>query len=178
MSPKLCFYDTCQIWIWYRVSKYCFSGAEKWMKKQLNILRPGQDSCHFADIFKCIFLDENVWILLKISLKFILKFQINNIPALVQIMAWHRPGDKPLSQSMMDSFLTCICITRPQWVKNVVTATEDYHQVGLSSKYQQTVLFSESNLHQIQGMVCNANTFMGLEVINCESVYGALIISE
>ena len=26
---------------------------------------------------------------------------INNIHALVQVMAWRRPGDKPLSESMM-----------------------------------------------------------------------------
>ena len=43
-------------------------------------------------------------------------FPINNISALVQIMAWHRPGDKPLSEPMMVSLLTHICITRPPWV--------------------------------------------------------------
>ena len=44
---------------------------------------------NFADdIFKCIFLNENVWISIAISLKFIPKGQINNIPALVHIMAW------------------------------------------------------------------------------------------
>ena len=32
-------------------------------------------------------------------------------------MAWRRPGDRPLSQPMMKSLLTHICITRPQWVK-------------------------------------------------------------
>ena len=32
-------------------------------------------------------------------------------------MAWCRPGDKPLSESMMVSLLTHICVTRPQWVK-------------------------------------------------------------
>ena len=42
---------------------------------------------------------------------------INNIPALVQIMAWRRPGDKPLSGPMMFRLLTHICVTRPQWVK-------------------------------------------------------------
>ena len=47
------------------------------------------------DIFKCIFLNENVWISIKISLKFVPKGLINNIPALVQIMAWRRVGDKP-----------------------------------------------------------------------------------
>ena len=46
---------------------------------------------HFADdIFKCIFVNENVWISLKISLKFVPKFRIHNIPALVKIMAWRQ----------------------------------------------------------------------------------------
>ena len=71
---------------------------------------------HFADIFKCIFLNENVLNSIKISLKFIPKGPINNIPALVQIMAWRRPGNKPLSEPMMVSLLTHICVTRPQWV--------------------------------------------------------------
>ena len=63
-------------------------------------------------------LNENIWIPIKISLKFVPKGPINNIPALVQIMAWCRPGDKPLSESMMVSLPTHICVTRPQWVKN------------------------------------------------------------
>ena len=42
---------------------------------------------YFADdIIKCIFLNENVWISLTISLKFIPRVRIDNIPALVQIM--------------------------------------------------------------------------------------------
>ena len=52
----------------------------------------------------------------KISLKFVPKVQIDNIPALVQIMAWRRSGDKPLYEPMMVSLLTHICVTRPQWV--------------------------------------------------------------
>ena len=59
----------------------------------LNTLRPRQNGRHFADaIFKCIFLNENVSIAIKISLKFVPKGPINNIPALVQIMAWRRPS--------------------------------------------------------------------------------------
>ena len=78
----------------------------------------GQNCRHFADdIFKRIFLNENMWISLKISLKFIPKVQINNIPASVQIMAWGRTSDKPLSEPMMVSFLKHICVTQPQWVK-------------------------------------------------------------
>ena len=72
---------------------------------------------HFADIFKCIFLNENVSISINISLKFVPEGRINNIRALVQIMAWRRLGDKPLSELMMVSLLTHICVTRPQWVK-------------------------------------------------------------
>ena len=70
--------------------------------RDLNRLRPKQDGQHFIDgIFKCIFMNENVWILIKISLRFAPRGVINNIPALVQIMAWRRPGDKPLSEPMM-----------------------------------------------------------------------------
>ena len=58
------------------------------------------------------FLNENVWIPVTISLKFVPKGPINNIPALVQIMAWRRSGDKPLSEPMMVSLPTHICVTR------------------------------------------------------------------
>ena len=80
------------------------------------------------DIFKCIFLNENVSISIKISLKFAPEGRINNIPALVQIMAWRRPGDKPLSEPMMVSLLTHVCVTRPQWVKGIF-------QIPVLSKY-------------------------------------------
>ena len=84
----------------------------------VNSLRPRRNGRYNADdIFKCIFLKENVWNLTKIPLMFVPKGPINNIPALVQIMAWRRPGDKPLSEPMMVSLLSHICVTRPQWVK-------------------------------------------------------------
>ena len=84
----------------------------------INTLRPRQNGRHFPDdIFKCIFLDENAWISITISLKFVPKGPINKIPKLVQIMAWRRSGDKPLSETMMVSLLTHICVTRTQWVK-------------------------------------------------------------
>ena len=86
-------------------------------KAAINSLRPRPNRRHFADdIFKCIFFNGNVWMSIEISLKFVPKRPINNIPALVQIMAWHRPGDKPLSEPMMVSSTTHICVTRPQWV--------------------------------------------------------------
>ena len=55
-----------------------------------------QNRRHFADaVSKCNFMNENVWIPMKISLKFVPKGQINDISALVQIMAWRRTGEKP-----------------------------------------------------------------------------------
>ena len=56
------------------------------------------------DIFNSIFSNDNVWIPIKISLKFVPKGPINNIPVLVQIMAWRRTGDWPLSEPMMTQF--------------------------------------------------------------------------
>ena len=68
--------------------------------------------------FKLIFVNENVRISIKISLKFVSWGPINNIPALVQIMAWRRPGDKPLPEPRVGSLLMHICVTRPQWVND------------------------------------------------------------
>ena len=84
-----------------------------------NTLRPRQNGRHFADdTLYGIFVNENVRISIEFSLKFVPKGPINNIPAVVQIMAWRRPGDKPLSESMLVRSLTHMCITRPQWVKS------------------------------------------------------------
>ena len=89
----------------------------------VNRLRPGQNGRRFADdTLKCIFLNENDRISIKISLKFVPKGSINNILALVQKMAWRWPGDKPLSESMMFSLPTHISVTQPQWVNNAYTA--------------------------------------------------------
>ena len=66
-------------------------------------------------------MHENIYILTNILLKFVAEVQINNTPGLVQIKAWRRPGDKPLSEPMMVSLLTHVCVTQPQWF---ITKTE------------------------------------------------------
>ena len=53
---------------------------------------------------KCIFLNENDRILIQISLKFVPRGPIDNNPALVQVMAWRRTGDKPLPELMLTQF--------------------------------------------------------------------------
>ena len=92
----------------------------------LNTLRPRQNGRRFADdTFKRIFLNENARISIEVSLRFVPKGPINNIPALVQIMAWCRSGEKPLSEPMMVSLLTHICVTRLQWVNGTPYTRKD-----------------------------------------------------
>ena len=56
------------------------------------------------NIFKSIFLNESDKIPIQFSLKFVPKSPIDNMPALVQVMAWRRPGDKPLPEPMLTKF--------------------------------------------------------------------------
>ena len=88
-----------------------------WKSSANRLTRDPKIVIHGNSCIILYFLNENVWISIQVSLKFVRGGPINNIPALVQIMAWCRPGDKPLSEPMMVSLLTHICVTRPQWVK-------------------------------------------------------------
>ena len=81
---------------------------------RLNTLRPRHNGRHFH----IHFLEWKCMIFKKFSLKFVPNVPTNNNPALVQIMAWRRSGDKPLSESMVVSLLTHICVNRPQRVKH------------------------------------------------------------
>ena len=110
------------IWWYLSVVSICSSTVEGWHKKlhkkglgisanrgeagvasvHVNTLRPRQNGRPFSgDIFEWIFLNENLSISINISLKFVPRGRINNIPTLIQVMAWRRPGDKPLSEPMM-----------------------------------------------------------------------------
>ena len=53
------------------------------------------------NIFKYIFLNEKDKILIQISLKLVPRGRIDNRPALVQVMVWHRTGNKPLLEPML-----------------------------------------------------------------------------
>ena len=70
---------------------------------------------------------------------FVSKGPINNIPALVQIMAWRRPGDKPLSEPVMLSLLKHICVTRPPWVNNGDATVLHFQEFMVGS---QLILYS------------------------------------
>ena len=64
----------------------------------------GEQFIPAVDILKCIFFNQNKQNSIKISLTFVPMCPIHNIPALVQTMAWRRPGDKPLSEPIMAWF--------------------------------------------------------------------------
>ena len=59
----------------------------------------------FADIFKVIFICENCYILIQISLKLVLSCPFHNSSAILYIMVWHWTGDKPLSESTRSGWL-------------------------------------------------------------------------
>ena len=68
----------------------------------VSTMRPRQNGRHFAnDIFKYIFLNENFWIVYNISLKHVPWGPVDNMAALVQIMAWRQIDNKPLSGAML-----------------------------------------------------------------------------
>ena len=77
----------------------------------------------FTIIFKPIYSNEKKIYLIQISLKYFPKVPINNMPILVQIMAWCQPGYNPPSEPIMVSLLIHIYVTRPQWVN-----PESYYQ--------------------------------------------------
>ena len=80
---------------------YFINGWECMWRWWPNTSRPIQDGHYFSDdILKWIFSNENLWISIEISLKLVPRAQLN-IPALVQIMVWHRPGDRPLFEAMI-----------------------------------------------------------------------------
>ena len=113
-----------------RVSYTLCTSTVETFYNTINTLRPRQNGRHFADdTFKCIFLKENVRISIEISLKFVPRSPIDNIPALFQVMAWRRWGDKPLSEAMMVSLLTHICVARPQLV-NFCWSTHKRHSIA------------------------------------------------
>ena len=63
----------------------------------INSSPPGQNDRHFADeIFNCIFMNENFYISIQISLKFVSKCPVDNKSTLVQVLVtWRQTGDKP-----------------------------------------------------------------------------------
>ena len=83
------------------VGKYLLFFVDNCSSVSFKSSPPGQNGRHFADdIFKCIFMKYTFWILIRISRTFV----PDNTSVLVQVMAWRRTGDKPLSEPMLTQF--------------------------------------------------------------------------
>ena len=129
--------------------------SQLFCKEKYDIIttRPRRNEQHFADdIFKHIFFNENVWISITISLKFVPMGLINDIPALVQIMVWRRLGDRPFSETLMVKLLTYICITPPQRDKALSLKSPD--------KWQMWCVYMLSNLYSKPDQIKKTLTFL------------------
>ena len=71
------------------------------------------------DVCRCIFVKEKFCTLIRISLKFVAKGPIDNNPALVQIMAWHRIGKKSLFEPMLTWFIDAYMRHQGRWEMKV-----------------------------------------------------------
>ena len=66
------------------------------------LISPGQNGHHFTnDIFECIFLNENIRILIQFSMKFVPKGPIDNKSASVEVLACRFFGTKSLHEPML-----------------------------------------------------------------------------
>ena len=140
-----CWYDTKPNWVILFMmtnlfmtndSSYKFLQHISWNKPCLS--HWGQDKMDaisqttFSSVFSWIKIFE-FWLR---TLKFVPNVRINNIPALVQIMAWGRTGDKPLSEPVMVNSVTHICVTQPQWVNHPLKRSMS----GLGNSFQSMTL--------------------------------------
>ena len=74
-----------------------------------------------GDIFRCIALKEIFFNLAQIQMKFVPEDPVNDKSALVQVMAWHRTGSKPLSEPILPNFLRHHNdVIRTQWVNPAI----------------------------------------------------------
>ena len=85
---------------------------------------------------------------LRFHWRFFPKRPINNIPEMVQIMTWRRTRDKPLSEPMMVSLLTHICVTLSHWVNwlSIRQLFINLANVDLWSSVTSEITFSEISI--------------------------------
>ena len=99
--------NRCEIVILWMARKLTIGLSELLMSL---LIPPEQSGHHFADdFFKLIFINV-FWLL------FVLKGTIDNKVALVQVMAWHRTGDKPLPKPMLTQFADAYMRHQGRWV--------------------------------------------------------------
>ena len=97
---------------------YIDQDGDDWANRNMSTLTSLQNGRHFTDnIFICIFLNENVPILITISLNIVPYGLLDRYVSICSDMAWRLTGDKPLSERMMVHSATNMCATRTHWVE-------------------------------------------------------------
>ena len=104
-----------------------------------------------------------MWFSIEISLKIIHEDPTNNIPRLVQIVAWRPSGDKPLSKSMMVSLPTHICVTPLQRV-NPFRAEHILENVKISLHFLSLLI---TDMVQVVEMMTSSNGNISASLALC-----------
>ena len=143
---------SCQDLLWHPVISHYVNQCWLFASSVLNTLRPRQNGRHFIDIFKCIFLNENVWILIKISLKCIPNVRIINIQHLFR--SWLGADQAPshyLNQWWLVRLPTHICVTRPQCVSKLQWNLNQNRNIFIQENaFEFVICIMVINLHRTQ----------------------------
>ena len=157
-------YENCSVWT------YKLGHRSNTFSKSLT--HWGWDK--MATILQMIFLHENVWIFIKISLKFV---PVDNIPALVPIMAWCRVGNKQLSKQMLVSMVSLLMhfvslglneLTLITNKKSLIYLTATYHNKLQSIKEKLLVILWEISQSFVDGII-NLPFSSYIELVFCHS---------
>ena len=84
------------------------------------------------EILKCFFINEKYHIFIQISLRFIPKGPINNMPSMVQIMPWRHSDDNQLSDDSVVYWYIYIWNTQPWRIHTLWTDDAHYNGVIMS----------------------------------------------
>ena len=77
-------------------------------------------------------------------------------------MTWRRPGDKPLSEPMMASSPTHICVTRPQWVNLSLRWVSDGYPILRQTRFSSfMVTSSNGNIFRVTSHLCGNSPVIG-----------------
>ena len=157
MSEDFCLHSGS---VCHLLSQAAFCQACTPMLGGLNSSPPGQNGRHFTgDIFKSIFLNENVSISILISLKFVPNGLIDNTAALVWVMTWRWTGDKPLPEPMLTHF-TEVGWGSPKWKLNTMPQMQQSVLtlvMTLTLDFQGQIFNSFDHVHDLDYVFSRSN---------------------
>ena len=97
---------------------------------------------------------------------------INHVPALVQIMDWHRPGDKPSSKPIMNSLLTHIYMHHSASMSSESSSESSYKHAAVGNR--KWYLPAECNIIQRWKGTYHNNVWVTIRYVYAD-VYSLLL---